>query len=376
MRTNYTEIKTREALAEVMSRPTDVPLRRVAFHGVDLREQAERALAHQYRDCLFLACQMPHGLKRRLTDSLVFPNMGELFRFQTELYTAETLYEGYEQGRPETLARTFDARVYKHYLERGKQSTDIKETLARTLHDHSISNALHHFLDGYREEDIVGVMGGHGVSRKAASYAQVARVSKRLTERGKLMVSGGGPGAMEATHLGAWMAGRSEEELDEALAMLGEAPEFRDPEWLEMAFRVRERFPQTRYESLGIPTWLYGHEPATPLATRIAKYFDNSIREDGILTIAKGGIIFTPGAAGTLQEIFQDAVQNHYLSFGYASPMVFAGRRFWTEDVPVYPLILDLVRKGRYKNLILLISDQDDEIVEGIVRFTPASDNG
>ena len=87
--------------------------------------------------------------------------------------------------------------------------------------------------------------------------------------------------------------------------------------------QVRERFPQDRYESVGIPTWLYGHEPATPLATRITKYFDNSIREDGILTLAKGGIIYTPGSAGTLQEIFQDAVQNHYLSFGYASPMVF-----------------------------------------------------
>ena len=376
MRPNYIEIKTQEQLAEILAGPSDVPLRRIAFHGVDLRQQAEAALAHKYSQCIFLSCQMPHGLKRMFTDSLVFPNMGELFRFQTELYTAETLYDGYEVGKPETMSKCFDGRVYKHYLERGKQTTDIKETLARTLHDHSISNALNHFLDGYREEDIVGVMGGHGVSRQAPSYAQVARVSKQLTERGKLMVSGGGPGAMEATHLGAWMAGRTDAELDEALAMLGQAPEYHDKEWLDMAFRVRERFPQSQYESLGIPTWLYGHEPATPLATRIAKYFDNSIREDGILSMAKGGIIFTPGAAGTLQEIFQDAVQNHYKSFGYASPMVFAGKKFWMEVVPVYPLILDLVEKGRYKNLILLISDKDSEIVEEIMRFTPPCDNG
>ena len=162
------------------------------------------------------------------------------------------------------------------------------------------------------------------MSRTDSHYASIARISKQLTERGKIMISGGGPGAMEATHLGAWMAGRSMEELDSALALLAEAPQFSDEHWLDCAFLVRQNWPQEQgFVSLGIPTWLYGHEPSTPLATHIAKYFDNSIREDGILTIAKGGIIYTPGSAGTLQEIFQDAVQNHYLSFGYASPMIF-----------------------------------------------------
>ncbi|MBQ6190486.1 MAG: hypothetical protein IJK45_09980 [Bacteroidaceae bacterium] len=377
MRPNYVEINTQEQLAEVLAGPTDVPLRRLAFHGVNFREMPEQALGHQYRECIFLACQLPHGFKSRLTDSLVFPDMGELFRFQTELYTADTLYEGYEVGQPETIEKCFDGRVYKHYLERGKQSTDIKETLARTLHDHSISNALHHFLDNYRETDIVGVMGGHGMLRTDVHYRQIAQISKTLTEKGKLMISGGGPGAMEATHLGAWMAGRSQKELDEALALISQVPSFSDTLWLDTAFQVREKFPQTQgYKSLGIPTWLYGHEPSTPLATHIAKYFDNSIREDGILTIAKGGIIFTPGSAGTLQEIFQDAVQNHYMSFGYASPMVFMDKDYWQSEVPVYPLIQDLVGKGRYKNLILAISDDCDEIVEEIMRFTPPCGNG
>ena len=123
MRPNYTEIKTQEELADILSQPADVPLRRIAFHGVDLREFSEQALSRTYSQCLFRACQLPHGLKRRLTDSLVFPNMGELFRFQTQLYTAYTLYEGYRVGEPQSLATSFDGRVYKHYLERGKQST-------------------------------------------------------------------------------------------------------------------------------------------------------------------------------------------------------------------------------------------------------------
>ena len=224
---------TQEQLAEVLAGPTDVPLRRLAFHGVNFREMPEQALGHQYRECIFLACQLPHGFKSRLTDSLVFPDMGELFRFQTELYTADTLYEGYEVGQPETIEKCFDGRVYKHYLERGKQSTDIKETLARTLHDHSISNALHHFLDDYREHDIIGVMGGHGMLRTDVHYRQIAQISKTLTEKGKLMISGGGPGAMEATHLGAWMAGRTDEEAQEAIHTLSAAaPSFKDRRWL------------------------------------------------------------------------------------------------------------------------------------------------
>lgn len=183
------------------------------------------------------------------------------------------------------------------------------------------------------------------------------------------MVSGGGPGAMEATHLGAWMAGRTEAEVDEALAILSAAPSYKDRLWLDTAFQVLEKFPTSKYVSLGVPTWLYGHEPATPFATHIAKYFDNSTREDTILTIAKGGVVYSPGSAGTMQEIFQDAVQNHYLSFGYASPMVFLGTEYWNEEMPVYKLMQYLVDKGKYNNLLLSITDSIDDIVRILEDF-------
>jgi predicted Rossmann-fold nucleotide-binding protein len=150
--------------------------------------------------------------------------------------------------------------------------------------------------------------------------------------------------------------------LQEALAILSVAPSYTDKHWLATAWEVHNRFPNQDYKSLGIPTWLYGHEPSTPFATHIAKYFDNSIREDGILTIARGGIIYTPGSAGTLQEIFQEAVQNHYLTFGYSSPMVFLDKTFWTEEVPIWPLLTRLVETEKYKNLILCLTDNDDEV--------------
>lgn len=285
------------------------------------------------------------------------------------LYDVSSLYRGYRIGQPESRANCFDSKVYAHYLRTGKVPEDIGEALARTLHDRSISNAMNRFLKNYDERSVVGMMGGHGLLRTEDAYAKIAWLSKRLTEGGALMVSGGGPGAMEATHLGAWMAGRSNEDLGEALRIMSVAPAFTDQKWLDTALEVMAMFPQTKYRSLGIPTWLYGHEPATPLATDIAKYFENSVREDTILTKASGGIIYAPGSAGTMQELFQDATQNHYLSFGYASPMIFLGKKFWTDEVPMYSLLNHLVKTGKYRNLRLTVTDDMLKIVREIEKF-------
>ena len=372
MRQNYNQIKDDWQLARILSQE-EGEIRRCAFQCVNLTADTKEALRHSYRDCLFIGCALPQGLKRQTRDCLFFPNMGETFSYMNHLYTADELYDGYKLGDPDSYNSCYDGRVYKHYLSMGKIAENIKETLARALHDHSISDCLHEFLSKYDEKTIVGVMGGHNMLRTDKEYAQIVFLSKELTEKGSLMVSGGGPGAMEATHLGAWMAGRNELELMDALHVMRTAPSYKDEGWLDTALRVRQRYPQRDYQSLGIPTWLYGHEPSTPLATHIAKYFDNSIREDGILTIAKGGIIYTPGSAGTLQEIFQEAVQDHYLSFGYASPMIFMGVDYWTREIPVWPLIQDLVARGIYRNLILALSDSREEIIAELMKFRSSS---
>ena len=270
------------------------------------------------------------------------------------------------------MTRPNDGQAYADYCFHGRRSNDFQVTLARTLHDHSVSEAMHRFLQGYDPGQVVGVMGGHAMRRSDPAFRNVAYISKQLTERGKLMVSGGGPGAMEATHLGAWMAGRPDSELDGAIRQLVyEADTFREPDWLGSAFRVMYRYPQGAFESLGIPTWLYGHEPATPFATRIAKFYENSIREDSILSIAVGGLIFTPGSAGTVQEIFQEAAQDHYVTCGVASPMAFLGRQFFSEEIPVYPFLEDMVARGKYKNLLLSLTDDPDEVIQEIMKFRP-----
>lgn len=368
MSENYRSIRNAEQLQTLLSESPE-EVRRVAFQQVDLTPCAELSLSHSYRDCLFIGCVLPMGLKRQSRDCLFFPDMGETFRYRNHLYTPDELYEGYEEGRPSTFATCFDSVVYKHFMKMGKRATNVKETLARAMHDQSISDCLQDYLQHFNERRLIGIMGGHGLARTSPEYRQTVLLAKLLTEHGFLMVTGGGPGAMEATHLGAWMAGRSKEELDEALQILSVAPTFRDEGWLDTAFRVRRLFPQEQYQSLGVPTWLYGHEPSTPFATHIAKYFENSIREDGILTITMGGVIYTPGSAGTLQEIFQEAVQNHYLSFGLSSPMIFLGKEFWTKDVPVWPLIQHLVDTGRYKNLLLTLTDDPSTVLHTLEEF-------
>ena len=291
------------------------------------------------------------------------------YQIRKELYDASSLYAGFDPADETTYASCYDGHVYADFIANGKRSRDLAVTLPRTLHDHSISDALYRFLGKYNPYNVVGVMGGHAMKRSDASFRNVALISKKLTEHGKLMVSGGGPGAMEATHFGAWMAGRSDAELDEALDILRTADTFRDGGWLSTAFRVMERFPQTQYKSLGIPTWLYGHEPSTPFATQIAKYFDNSIREDTILTVAVGGIIFTPGSAGTIQEIFQEAAQDHYKTCDVSSPMAFLGVDFFSREIPVYPFLEDMMARGKYHDLLLSISDDPEDIIREILAF-------
>jgi predicted Rossmann-fold nucleotide-binding protein len=292
--------------------------------------------------------------------------------YRSSLYTPEELYAGFEPAQPESYAQTLDARIYAHWVGQGRTNPpSILETLAQRLHDHAVTDALEELLAGEgKPRRVVAIMGGHSMLRGQPDYRSVAVLARELTRRGFFMVSGGGPGAMEATHVGAWFARRSEADLDAGLAQLATAPSYKDREWLSRAFEVRAAFPHSAEDrpacsSLGIPTWHYGHEPPNAFATHIAKYFANSVREDGLLTIATGGVVFSPGSAGTIQEVFQDACQNHYNTAGVISPMIFLGRDFWTRTRPVYPLLEHLAQGHEYARYLRL-TDSVEEIVQAL----------
>lgn len=367
---SYKEIKN---LVELPAPDESGRIDHYVFQYINFNQAPQYVAArHRFTDCCFFGCDIPAKMEDEIGSScLVFPRMGMTYNvFRSHLYNGDSLYAGYDPENEDTFSNCFDQRVYSEYIEQGKQTGNIKETLARSLHDHAIADAMGDFLSRFEERQVVAVMGGHALKRTDESFKKVAYISKVLSEKGKLMASGGGPGAMEATHFGAWMAGRKMEEFEDALEMISIAPTFRDPGWLKSAFEVRKKYPQEKYRSLGIPTWFYGHEPATPFATDIAKYFMNSVREDILLSAAKGGIIYSPGSAGTLQEIFQDAAQNHYQSLGYPSPMVFLGEDYYSRDVPVYPMLENLLSKGFYNSLLLSITDDADEAISNIMSFT------
>lgn len=286
------------------------------------------------------------------------------------LYSPDDLFPCFDMDDPTSLDRCYDTVVYQHMLKTGKSTKLPFELVARGVHDMGITMALKHFLRQYDKTKVVGIMGGHGMARTCESYRKAVDVSKALTEKGYLMISGGGPGAMEATHLGAWMAERTTEEVDEAIRIVGQSPFFQSEGWMANAIRVKQRFPLLGdYKSLAIPTWFYGHEPPTVFATHIAKLFENSVREETLLAEAYGGLVFMEGSAGTLQEIFQDAVHNHYLSLDRPSPMIFVGKEFWTKEVPVVPFMEHMIQNGRYKNMYLSLVDKTSAIIDAILDF-------
>jgi predicted Rossmann-fold nucleotide-binding protein len=369
-----------ESLAELDAHlRAGLPVAGCVFQHLDLRTRGDALHGLSLAGAAFLGCELdPVLLARAQREALVLPVPRDLpyQPYRPALYTIEgDLYAGYVPGQPDAYEHTLDARVYRHVRATGLVPASLLESLYRRLHDHGMSDALQEALEGER---VVAIMGGHRLSRTSPAYRDVCRIARALARRGFLLVSGGGPGAMEATHVGVWLARRPDGDLDAALAILAGCPTYLPVgAWLDTAFAVKQQFPPVGGDacgSIGIPTWHYGHEPPNVFPTAVAKYFANSEREDGLLAVARHGVIFTPGSAGTIQEIFQDAAQNHYAtSPDHASPMVFYGTTYWRETTPVYPL-LDRLAAGRPYGALLAISDDVDVIVDLIARFTPPAD--
>ncbi|WP_030690622.1 LOG family protein [Streptomyces globisporus] len=350
------EIHTLAEFDAALARPGSLAGHRI--QSVDLTDRTFALLTAVTTDTVFLGCPMEPeaAAKIRADGALVFPPVPELpfDPYRARLYTPEELFEGIaEAGYEETP----DARAYA-WFGRTRADGDIFSSMLRALHDDAVSDALDEHLGGAR---VVGVMGGHAMGRGTEAYAGAARLGRTLARTGLTVATGGGPGAMEAANLGAYLAPHADDALPESLDLLSKAPSFTPSvtDWARAAFAVRARWPGGG-DSVGIPTWFYGHEPPNAFAGHIAKYFANATREDGLLARSTAGIVFLPGAAGTVQEIFDNATPNYYGSRGAPTPMVLVDRAHWTTVLPAWPLLEALAADRPMAARIALVNSIDE----------------
>jgi predicted Rossmann-fold nucleotide-binding protein len=312
---------------------------------------------------------------------------------RSSLYSPGELLSGFDALDPNSLAKTLDFRTFYYYVSQGRSnSSNSVASMMEALHDSFMLQAMLDLLNR-AGKPVAAIMGGHSEVRGTTAYRQVSRLAQRLTKAGFLVASGGGPGVMEASHLGALLCNEGPDALESAWSTLERSAPLPLAQqvinsstlvvdesivrglhqWVLPALELARSYPEGG-QSLALPTWHYGHEPFSPLATHVAKFFQNSLREDALLALATHGVVYAQGKAGTLQEVFQDAAQNFYHSDkGRFSPMVFLGRAYWTEKLPVKPLLEALFRLGNetVQNEArerVLFTDCEDEAVEFLTR--------
>ncbi len=357
------EIETLEEFDRVVAGAGS--LKGLRIQSVDLTGRTGALAAADTRGAVFLGCAMhPEAAERaRSGGALVFPPIPDLpFNpYRGALYTPDELFA----GLPDGYERTPDGLTYS-WFRRTRADGDVFASMLRAVHDDAVSDALDELLVGHR---VVGVMGGHALRRGSDAYAGAARLGRELSRSGLTVATGGGPGAMEAANLGAYAAPFEDGMLEKSLQILAAAPSFEPSvsEWARAAFEVRESRPGGG-ASVGIPTWFYGHEPPNAFAQHIAKYFVNAVREDGLLARARAGVVYLPGAAGTVQEVFDNATPNYYQSRGEPTPMVLVNEEHWTERLPVWPLLRSLA-DGRPMESRIALVDSVEEVPTALARL-------
>ena len=352
------------------------------FQGQDLASVSAAMAKLPLGGCSFLGCVMGPELLAAAAraECFIVPRLPGLpfDPFIPALYTPGQLFDRFDPERPESHKECLDWRVYASMIDpatRKELPAPVDVLLMRRLHDASIAEALGDVLDAATRLRTVAIMGGHDAPRNAPIFKAIAYLALELSAHGFLVLTGGGPGVMEAANLGAYAAGFRDPKarIDRAIAQLSDAPLYSHADWLTTAYRAWKGMgapdDPDKSRTIGIPTWFYGHEPPNLFATHIAKYFENSVREEGLLAVAVAGAIFAEGGGGTVQEIFQDACQNYYRTYDERmSPMVLLGTEYWHPSTsllhsgferrkPAYPLLEKLATERGFNHMLLLTDD-------------------
>lgn len=369
--------------------------------GVDLQALDAAFAGLGVRGSAFLGCTVGDALYamiRRdgaglITDLSALPV--SLPAFAPDIYTVADLYQGLAaDGSGWEVTPDYAGFVFFNERKNVPRKLEPVQAIEARLHDTTQEQAVREFL---MNRDVIAIMGGHDFKRQLGKeevaagkpdvYWECVGIAKALTEKGFLILTGGGPGVMEAGNLGALLAGESDATVAEVRALLTNQG-FEDKGWRATAMAARARIlgswdaePPEAKLSLGIPTWHYGHEPPNLFASHHSKMFFNSLREDGLVTLANKGIIFFEGNGGTVQEIFQDAAQNYYVGEGQSpTPMIFynaggywerpCGELSWPTDAPMdkskplMPLVKQLAIEKKFQSSVLVTRS-----AEATIRF-------
>ncbi len=360
------EIESAADLAALLADPR-ASLMGVCLQDIDLTDAADLAARLAVVDVaglVVLGGRIPAAVLADLAHrgAMVLPIVpGVPFDpYRGRLYRPAELYAGLPNGYPVTP----DAQTYRWFAGR-RSAPDVVGAVYSAIHDASITDALDELLVADRRP-LVAVMGGHGSRRGGRDYAAAAELGSRLARCGALVATGGGPGTMEAVNLGAAFGGRDRDTLPAALDRLASVESFEDVgEWAGLALQIAGEAGFDRDAavcSIGIPTWFYGHEPPNVFADRIAKYFSNALREDVLLDRATGGVIVLPGAAGTVQEIFQAATRSYYATGASPAPIVLVGTEYWQRTLAAWPLLAQLGADRPMADRILLCDTATDAV--------------
>jgi uncharacterized protein (TIGR00730 family) len=199
-----------------------------------------------------------------------------------------------------------------------------------------MSEFVHSFEIMSQVGPAVAVFGSARMTEKSAYYKSAQLVSQKLAEAGWAVITGGGPGIMEAANKGA---------------------------------QIGNPNPDNRFVSIGLNIEL-------PFEQDLSGYVDTGIRfryffcrKTNFVKYASGFVIF-PGGFGTLDELFESLtlVQTHKIQ---DFPIVLFGEKYWRglldwiEEtmIPcgtISPIDFDLIH----------LTDDPDEVVQYIFENT------